>query len=1705
MKSVNLLKTIAICSSALLTSNAWSANEIWTDVGQKLNLAHVDKVNVNANRYRLLNAEFSTLKQLLLNRTTNSYQLELPMPDGSMATFQLEYAPVYDIELEMKYPSIRTFKGYQVDNPTNRGRFDITPHGFHGMFTFNNQRAFIDPMQRGNTSSYLSYYKNNASPMSKMITDEVLQIADGFVPESRPATPQNRAGETLKTYRIAMAATGEYTAFHGGTKELGQAAIVTTMNRVNEVYNVDLSVQLTLVANNDTVVYTDASTDPYANDDTDINTNGTVLDEKIGSANYDIGHVVSTGAGGLAGLGVVCGSQKAAGITGTVSPVNDAFSIDYVAHEIGHQFGGEHSFNGNAGSCGTRSANDAYEPGSGSTIMAYAGICDAENLQQNSDAFFHSHSVEQMGAFIQTATCSTTSALNNEAPTVSAGSDYTIPASTPVLLTGSATDPDSDTMSYSWEQFDLGTVSTSPETMVDDGSRPIFRAFLPTSSPTRYLPKLSDILAGTSTIGESYATTSRTMTFKLMARDNKGNTASDTMVITVDSNSGPFTVTAPASGDTWTHSTNPVVTWNTANTDQSPVSCSTVDIMLSTDGGTTFAHTVLSGTPNDGSQAVNVPALDSTTARLQVKCANNIFFAVNNGAFTVNGVNPNSSAPVITGQTALSVNEDSSLTIALTDLTVTDADSSYPGDFTLSLSSGDNYTVSGATITPTQDFNGTLTVPVKVNDGTSDSNSFDLTVTVNAVNDAPVISAAQTLSTNEDEALTLSISNITVTDVDNTADQLSMSIVAGDNYSVDGLSVTPATNFNGALSVSVKVNDGQADSNSFAITVNVAAVNDAPVITGPATMTMTANGSLTLTASMLEITDVDNSTSDMTLTVSSGENYTVSGSTITPTTDFTGTLSVAVKVNDGAADSNTFTVSVTVSADPTPTLISQLSFNDSNFAACITATATANGWTLIEQVVSLSCTNKLISDITGVEHFAARLTSLDLTQNIIVDIASLSSMSALTSLKLTNNKVRAISPLFDLTQIEKVNLLGNDHINCTDLDALGTSLTKAQITKPKHCDGSGLAITDVQFKSDKLRQCVIDTATSKGWSTVDEVTELSCGSTFIDDLSGLNYFIHLTSLTLNDNQIRDLTPLQSLIELTTLDLRKNAIINISDLARLTELVSIKLTKNSISDISVIAGFSKLEQLSMADNQVGDANLSSLTNLKSLTVLYLRDNLITDISALATMTQMTQLYLSRNTISDVSKLAELTNLTKLELDDNKISDVIALMNLANATYIKLVGNDDIPCGDVDNLAATLSNATVVKPATCIHIADISFADTALAACVTEARTQNSWVTANQVDNLACVEKGVKSLDGLDNLTALETLDLRRNEIVNIKPLRSLIRLKTLKLAKNKVAEISSVALLTRMTFLSISENAFDQTTLNALAQLKALDTLYLRNNQLTDITALGQMRSITKLYLSNNQIVDISKLARLKSLQTLHLENNAIEKIDSLFELDQATNIKLSGNDSINCVELDRLASAVDGRVLTRPDTCADGTPPPLIYLADNNVTIKARAIAEVGYTAVINDKEYVVVDKAKLVEMIANGEDVTKVVTSKIKDMSWMFYYSTFNQAIGTWDTSNVTDMTGMFFIGSFDQDISEWDTSKVTSMSSMFFFSAFNQDIGNWDTSKVTDMRSMFRNAGNFNQNLNRWDVKNVSKYDSYDLDADVWESRYKPIFNSQ
>ena len=453
----------------------------------------------------------------------------------------------------------------------------------------------------------------------------------------------------LRNYRLAVACTGEYAAFHGGTTSGALAAIVVTINRVNTVYERDLSITMTLVANNTSIIYTNSSTDPFNNNNTGtlISQSQSQINATIGSANYDIGHTFSTGAGGLAGLGVTCfTNSKASGVTGISQPIGDSFDIDYVAHELGHQFGAPHTFNGSVGSCagGNRSASNAYEPGSGSTIMAYAGICGSDNVQIESDAYFHQNSINRIWSHVtSTGTCPVNrTATGNTEPVANAGANYTIPQGTPYKLDGSnSTDVDGTaSLTYTWEQYDLGSAGVPTETTV---TGPLVRSFEGTNNPIRYIPRLSDVVSngGTSTTWEKLAMVNRNINFKLTVRDNDasgGQTDDDQMTATVTTAAGPFTVTSQnVSGISWAAGSTQTITWDVAGTTGNGVNEANVNILLSTDGGDNFDTVLASNTPNDGSHIITVPNVVSFSSRIMVEAANGIFFNVNSNNFAVGG------------------------------------------------------------------------------------------------------------------------------------------------------------------------------------------------------------------------------------------------------------------------------------------------------------------------------------------------------------------------------------------------------------------------------------------------------------------------------------------------------------------------------------------------------------------------------------------------------------------------------------------------------------------------------------------------------------------------------------------------------------------------------------------------------------------------------------------------------------------------------------------------------------------------------------------------------------------------------------------------------------------------------------------------------------------------------------------------------------
>ncbi|MEP7171241.1 MAG: reprolysin-like metallopeptidase, partial [Bacteroidota bacterium] len=546
---------------ALLTgTQTWaqlSAKKAFTDIAESSIVLKGERYTF-PKTYRTLHLDKTEMQQLLskaplesasANRTSQVI-FGMPMPGGTTSNFRIVETFVMHPDLAAKFPEIKTYMGQGIDDPDATIRLDFTPLGFHAMVLSPKGNVFIDPYSSGTTEDYICYYKKDLTASSGFVC-ETDQVSNNLHSILTSGSGEKSSGTQLRTYRLALACTGEYAATKGGTVSGAMAGMTTSMNRVNGVYETEVAIRMVMVANNNLIVYTNSSTDPYTNGNgsTMLGQNQTTCNNVIGSANYDIGHVFSTGGGGVAYLGCVCSSSnKAGGVTGNSNPVGDGFDIDYVAHEMGHQFGGSHTFNSSTGSCGggNRTASAAFEPGSGITIMAYAGICGSDDLAPHSIAYFHTYSFDQIVNYSTTGngnTCAVTTGSGNTAPVItSVGAAKSIPVSTPFVLTGAATDANGDPLTYSWEEYDLGSAGAWN---VQSTTAPMFRPFDPVSSPSRTFPKLSDIINNTTTVGELLPNQARTLKFRLTARDNRtgggGVMHPDTTLnISVVNNGGAF-------------------------------------------------------------------------------------------------------------------------------------------------------------------------------------------------------------------------------------------------------------------------------------------------------------------------------------------------------------------------------------------------------------------------------------------------------------------------------------------------------------------------------------------------------------------------------------------------------------------------------------------------------------------------------------------------------------------------------------------------------------------------------------------------------------------------------------------------------------------------------------------------------------------------------------------------------------------------------------------------------------------------------------------------------------------------------------------------------------------------------------------------------------------------------------------------------------
>lgn len=613
---------------AFLTSSILTNAQIWKKSNTAKRISVEDEFM--PSKYVGYELDFESLESELMNAKSNQVRIELPTPDGEIEIFIVEEASVFHPDLAARYPNIKSFKGYSLDVPGSYLRMGYGGTKFHAMILRDGAQAtFIDHI-RDQDQQYSVYYKGDYGLKDRHKFEcHVGEDERGFDAEELATT---RHGDCqLRRYRLALACTGEYANFHGGTTESVLEEYNVAMTRVNGLYERDAGITMELIANTDELIFFNSQTDPYTNNNGGImlSENQATCNSVIGSNNYDIGHVFSTGGGGIASLRSPCTNRKAQGVTGLPSPINDPFYIDYVAHEIGHQFGANHTQNNEC----QRNADTAMEPGSASTIMGYAGICPP-NVQDNSDDHFHTVSLDEIGNFVtgNGNSCAEIIPTTNSAPEVSVEDALvTIPARTTFFLTAIATDVDGDALTYCWEQMDneIGTMPPQGSNSVG----PLFRSNSPISDPRRFFP---DRLAGEST-WEVIPDVSREMNFTCTVRDNNasvGCTGEVDIQVDVFDTGNPFRVTEPNTSVIWPASDVKLVAWDVSGTDQAPINADVVDVFLSLDGGETFDIVLAEATPNDGELEVLVPDMPTDKARVVV-VGNGVFYDMSDQDFSI--------------------------------------------------------------------------------------------------------------------------------------------------------------------------------------------------------------------------------------------------------------------------------------------------------------------------------------------------------------------------------------------------------------------------------------------------------------------------------------------------------------------------------------------------------------------------------------------------------------------------------------------------------------------------------------------------------------------------------------------------------------------------------------------------------------------------------------------------------------------------------------------------------------------------------------------------------------------------------------------------------------------------------------------------------------------------------------------------------------
>jgi len=639
----------------------------WQDFKESsIMLSPNSEVKASAKSYRTLSLDFEALKAALSEAPmeftaaaeANPVQMYLPLPNGEMELMEVVESPVMEASLAAKYPNIRSFAARSVNNRLVTARLDYAPHGLHAVISTPEGYTAIEPFATQQTRFYSAYYMKhrqsgpNELPCGFDAFEEEMELEllqQEMLSMKTDLSFRNNEEVTLRQYRMALVCTGNYggnASLGGGTVESTLATFNTAVNILNQYFQVEFAIRFLLIEESEDFIFLDPDEDPFVNANMGselLEQNKNYLNSQIPITSYDIGHIFTGNCTDLAGVasGTVCSENKARGVTCHNQSLVEEVTRT-MTHEIGHQFSCGHSWNNCPPSQDQLSVENAFEPGSGSTIMAYQGLCGAaNNVPEPIGLYFNIGSLEDAIFFSREgggSTCGETISTDNNKPvlTLNYEDGFYIPISTPFELEGEAEDLNGDELTYCWEQYDLGPPSTLGN---PNQNSPLFRSLPPTTDPKRVFPQLTRIINNTSSNTEVLPTYSRDMTFRLTVRDNNadyGGVVWEQVAFEADGTAGPFRVMNPNTADvTWTAGEYVEVTWDVANTTNNRVNCDYVNIRLSTDGGFNYPITLVSQTANDGSAFVSVPNLDTDEARVRVEASDNIFFDISNQDFTI--------------------------------------------------------------------------------------------------------------------------------------------------------------------------------------------------------------------------------------------------------------------------------------------------------------------------------------------------------------------------------------------------------------------------------------------------------------------------------------------------------------------------------------------------------------------------------------------------------------------------------------------------------------------------------------------------------------------------------------------------------------------------------------------------------------------------------------------------------------------------------------------------------------------------------------------------------------------------------------------------------------------------------------------------------------------------------------------------------------